>query len=117
MHGRFAWGALLMAVVLATVVGVLSYNAGVSHALMIAPAAGAPPAAAVPYVYYRPWGFGLGFGPLLFFAAWFLFFAVLRTLMWGGMARRCRYGPGWRGTPDAFDEWHRRAHDAMNTKP
>jgi len=117
MNGRFAWRALLLALIAATVVGVLSYNAGVSHGLALAPAtAAAPPAGTVPYVFVRPWGwgFGWGFGPFFFLAVWFLMFAVFRGLFWGGMYRRGWYGPGWGG--QRFDEWHRRAHEEMNKK-
>lgn len=113
MNGRFAWAVLLF-VLLAAAVGVVSYNAGVSHALAVAPAAGAPAAGAVPFVIVRPWGWGWGFGPLFFLGFWFLMFAVFRGLFWGGMYRRRGYGPGWR--EQAFDEWHRRAHQEMNTK-
>src|SRR5262249_54753961 len=113
MNGRFAWAALLFVVIAATAVGVVSYNAGVSHGLAIAPAAaGAPPAAVAPYMYYRPWGWGWGFGPLFLLGFWFLMFAGLRGLFWGGMYRRHGYGGGWRR--NAFDEWHRRAHEEMN---
>lgn len=114
MNGRFALPALLLAVLVAAGVGVLSYNAGVSHGLAIAPAAAAaaPPAAALPYAYYRPWGWGWGFAPLFFVGFWFLMFGVIRGLCWGGMYRRYGHGPGWRMA--AFDDWHRRAHEEMN---
>ena len=115
MNGRFAWAALFFVLIAAIGVGVLSYNAGVSHGLAMAPgAAAAPPAAAVPYVYYRHWGWGWGFGPLFFLGFWFFMLCVFRGLFWGGMYRRSCYGPGWR--MDAFDEWHRRAHEEMNKK-
>ena len=114
MKGRFVWAVLLLAL-MAAAVGVVSYNAGISHGLAIAPAAGAaPPAGAVaPYAYYRPWGWG--FGPLFLLGFWFLVFGLFRGLYWGGMYRRCGYGPRWR--MDAFDEWHRRAHEEMSKKP
>jgi hypothetical protein len=73
---------------------------------------GAPPPVVYPYPYgwYRPWGFGFGFlVPLFFFGFWFL---VLRGLFWGGPWRRWR-GPS--GGPDAFEEWHRQAHERMKT--
>jgi hypothetical protein len=115
MNGRFALGTLLFVLLTAAVVGVVSYNAGVSHALAMAPAAaGTPPAAAVPFAYYRPWGFGWGLGPLFFLGFWFLMVGVFRGMFWGGMYRRHGYGPGWR--EHAFDEWHRRAHEEMNKK-
>jgi hypothetical protein len=118
MNRRLAWGALLFALIAATLVGVVSYNAGVSHGLAIGPAAAvAPPAGAARYAYYRPWGFGWGLAPLFFLFWWFTWFVVFRGLLWGGMYRRCGYGPGWR--TGAFDEWHRRAHEReaeMNKK-
>jgi hypothetical protein len=117
MNGRFALGTLLFVLIAATIVGVVSYNAGVSHGLATAPAAAAAPpaAAAAPYVYYRPWGWGWGFGPLFLLVFWFLMFGVFRGLFWGGMYRRCAYGPDWRMR--GFDEWHHRAHEEMNKKP
>jgi len=110
MNGRFGWVVLLV-VLLAAVVGVVSYNAGVSHGLAMAPVAGAP-AGAVPYAYYRPWGWGWGFAPLFFLGFWIIMLSIFRGLFWGGMYRRRGCGPGWRAT--AFDEWHRRAHEEMN---
>ena len=104
-------GLTLLLVLVAVAVGLLSYNAGVSHGLAIA-AAGAPPAVAAPYAYYRPWGWG--FAPLFFLGFWFLMFAVFRGVFWGGMYRRCGDWPGWRER--AFDEWHRRAHADMTNK-
>ena len=114
MSRRFGWVVLL--VLMATAVGVLSYSAGVSHGLAMAPAAGAPAAGALPYGFYRPWGWGWGwgFGPLFFLGFWFVAFAVFRGLFWGGMYRGCGYGANWRA--HAFDEWHRRAHEEMTTK-
>jgi len=109
MNGRFGWAVVLL-VLLTAAVGVVSYNAGVSHTLAMAPAAGAPAAGGVPYAYYRPWGWG--FAPLFFLGFWFIALSIVRGLFWGGMYRRCAYGPGWRA--NAFDEWHRRAHEEMN---
>jgi hypothetical protein len=109
MNRRLAWGALLFALIAATLVGVVSYNAGVSHGLAIGPAeAAAPPAGAAPYAYYRPWGFGGGLAPLFFLGFWWF------LLFWGGMYRRCGYGSG--GRAGTFDEWHRRSHEEMNKK-
>jgi len=116
MNGRFAWSALLFALVVATVAGMMSYNAGVSHGLAVAHAtAGMPAAPTVPYAYYyRPWGWGPGFAPLFFLLVWVMMFGMFRGLFWGGWRRRGVYGPG--GRHDAFDEWHRRAHEEMNKK-
>lgn len=113
MNGRSGLAVLMFAVVLAIGVGVLSYNAGVSHGLALAPAAGAT-TGAIPPVFYRPWGWGWGFSPLFFLGFWFIMVFIFRGLFWGGMYRRCGYGPGWRA--NAFDEWHRRAHEEMAKK-
>ena len=112
MNGRFAFGTLLFVLIAAAIVGVVSYNAGVSHGLAIGPAAAIPP-----HEYYRPWGWGggWGFAPLFFVGFWwFVMFAMFRGPFWGGMYRRAGDGPGWRER--AFDEWHRRAHEEMNKK-
>lgn len=101
MNGRFAVGRLLLVLLTATIVGVLSYSAGVSHGLAIDGNS-------------HPWGWGWGFAPLFFLGFWFLTFAVFRGMLWGGMYRGCGYGRGRR--MDAFDEWHRRAHEEMNKK-
>jgi len=114
MDRRFRWIAALTAVFGAVAVGVLSYNAGVSHGLAIGPAlANAPNPQAVPYGWYRPWGFGFGFGPLFFLLFWFL---AVRLFFCGGFYRRRWYGEGY-GGPAAFEEWHRRAHEGMNKQP
>ena len=74
-----------------------------------------------PYYGYGPfyghWGFGFGFGflhllfPLLFF---FLIFALLRGLFWGGRHRWGGHNGDWSGrVPPMFDEWHRRAHEGQ----
>ena len=106
MDRRFRGAAVLTAVLAAAIVGVVSYNAGVSHGLAISPAVANAPVGAFgpPYGWYRPWGFGFGFGPLFFLVFWFL---ALRLFFWGGMHRR-------RG--QYFEEWHRRAHERMNNQ-
>jgi hypothetical protein len=111
MGHRFGWVAAAVVAVIALGVGAVGYNIGVSHGLALAaPAAGAP-GGAVPYVLYRPWGFGFGFGPLFFLV---LFFFVLRPLLWGGFYRRRWRHAQWYGVPPRFEEWHRRAHEQMN---
>jgi hypothetical protein len=115
MESRFRWFALVAVVLIAVAVGMISYNAGVSHGLAMAPAAAnaaAPGAAPVyppymPYMWYRPWGFG--FGPI--FLLLVLFF-VIRPLLWGGFHRR-RYYWDAHDVPPRFEEWHRRAHEKM----
>ena len=81
--------------------------------LAIGPAAGAPAGMIVPYGWYRPWGFGL-FGPFMLVVFWFLLF---RIFFWGGFHRRRWHYPGVYEAPQAFEEWHRRAHDRMSGQP
>jgi hypothetical protein len=125
MDRRFKWAAVLTLLLVALAVGVVSYNAGVSHGLAVSAVASsgsggqAPPVPFGaygpygPYGWYRPWGFGFGFGPLLFVLFWFLIF---RFIFWGGHHRRRWYYRGPSDTPPAFEEWHRRAHERMNTQ-
>ena len=111
MDRRFKLAAVLAAVLLAVAVGVIAYNAGVSHGLAIAGSAGpAPTGPFPPYGWYRPWGFGF-FGPFLFVLFWFF---LLRVLFWGGFYRRRWMYPGFQDAPPSFDEWHRRAHERMS---
>lgn len=109
MNRHFRWAAAF-AVLVAALVGVVSYNAGLSHGLAIGPGAGGPAGIVVPYGWYRPWGFGL-FGPFMLVVFWFLLF---QFFFWGGFhRRRCLY-PGVYDGPPAFEEWHRRAHERMS---
>src|SRR5205823_6877878 len=121
MDRRFRWGAVFAAALLAVVVGVASYNAGVSHGLAVAapaaaaaaqgqvPAPGAPGVPMMPYYYgYRPWGFrpwGFGFFPfgLLFIFFWFALFRL--AFGWGWRRRYYGGGPycGSSGGPAGFD--------------
>src|SRR4051812_4391655 len=100
MDQRFRWVGLAM-VLVTIAVGMMAYNAGISHGLsMGAPAGGAAPAV----VYYgRHWGF-FPFGILI----WIF---VLRLLFWGPRRWHYRHGP-WGApydSPGSFDDWHRRA--------
>jgi hypothetical protein len=122
MDRRFRWAAMLTLLLVAVVVGVVSYNAGVSHGLAVSAVANSASGGQVPpvpygpygpYGWYRPWGFGFGFGPLLFVLFWFLIF---RLIFWGGYHRRRWHYRGPYDTPPAFEEWHRRAHERMNTQ-
>ena len=127
MDRRFRWGAVVAAALLAVVVGVTSYNAGVARGLAVAPAAaalaqGQTPAPAVPmvpyyygYGWYRPWG--LGFFPFGLFGLFFFFLLFRIAFGWGWGWRRHRYYGGGYGVPMAFDEWHRRAHERMTAEP
>ena len=112
MDRQFRWVAIVSAMLVAAVVGVLSYNAGVAHGLAISPALASAPAAAVPYWAYRPWGWGFGFGPVFFLL--FFWLVMFRIFAWGGFRRRGWYARGAYDIPRDFDEWHRRAHEAMN---
>lgn len=109
MSNTQRWIVLVGALLLAAVVGLWAYQAGVAHGIeqsgkIVVPPAGGP--YPYPYPYYgwgwhRPWGFGFLSVPL-FFIFWFL---VLRGLFW----RRAWYGGGC-GPRGSFDEWHRQAH-------
>jgi len=108
------WIGALVAVLVAVGIGVLAYQAGVSHGLALQlPAAGAAAAGPFypPYYWYRPWGFGL-FGPVFFIVFWVV---LLRAMFWRSRARwhrsYCTDGPS------PFDDWHRRAHERMNATP
>jgi hypothetical protein len=108
MERRFTWVAGLSVVLIGIAVGVLSYNAGVEHGFAIAAASADLPARSLPpYMWYRPWSFGLGPLGLIFFC-----FILFRVFFWGGGRggwRHARYGG-----PGAFEEWHRQAHERMN---
>jgi len=117
MDRRFRWAVVHAALLGAAAIGVVSYNAGMSHGLAMSAAAAAGTASGAPaypppyafYGWYRPWGFGF-FGPFLFILFWFF---IARLLFWGGFhRRRWYYGRPYDG-PGAFDEWHRRAHERM----
>jgi hypothetical protein len=115
MDRRLAWAAIAAALLGALVVGVASFNAGVSHGLAISPAlANAQPGVVVPYGWYRPWGFGFGVGPL--FLVLFSFLA-LRMVLHGGPHRRRWHAGDERDAPPFFEDWHRRAHERMNRGP
>ncbi len=113
MDRRFNWGVVVGAALIAAAVGVMSYNAGVSHGLALNVAvAGERTIAVVPYVWHGPWGFGF-FGPFAFIFFWFL---ALRLFWWGGGHRRRWYYQGAYDVPPPFEEWHRRAHERMKEK-
>src|SRR5262245_611335 len=114
MDRRFKVAAILAALLIAVAIGVVAYNAGFSHGLAIAATAGGAPAGPLPpYGFYRPWRFGF-LGPFLFVL--FAFF-LLRVLFWGGFHSRGWMYPGFYDAPPPFDEWHRRAHERMNSQP
>lgn len=108
---RYRWAAGLAAVAVAVAVGLVAYNAGLSHGL-----AGATSGSAAEWHgWHRHWGFGFAF-PLFFFA---IFWIALRGAWWGcgpwgrgGPWHYRGYAEGG-GVPPAFDDWHRRAHERM----
>jgi len=112
MHGsNRRWLPWLLAVVLAAGVGIAAYNLGVAQGLAAVPPSGVTaPYGWHPYGWYHPFGFLF---PLFFLFAFFFF---ARVLLWG--PRRGGWHHGWYGgVPPAFDEWHRRAHEASPDGP
>ena len=140
------FAAILLVAVLAIGGGVIAntaYQAGLATA--VTTAAGASGAVVTPVVVpaygygygLHPFGFGfgiLGFFGMLFFV--FIVFGLIRAILWRG-SHRHGWGRDWSGpgTPpapgapgrsrspwearghDAFDEWHRRAHDDQPVPP
>jgi hypothetical protein len=114
--------AIGAALLVAALIGMLAYNAGLERGVAqgaqqgIAQA-GKVAAAPVPYPYpypypyyggYRPWGVGFLFGPFLFI----LFVSFIVRGVFGRSAwRRGRCGNS------AFDEWHRQAHERFGDPP
>jgi hypothetical protein len=106
--------ALLIAILVLIVGGAIAvgaYDAGIAQgaAQLVAPAAnGAPPAVAY---YGRPFGFLF---PIL---GLFLFFALMRALIWSGRGygHHGWYGDSQPGVPGRFEEWHKRAHGDTST--
>lgn len=110
MNNNYRWIAIVAAVALATAVGWIAYNAGVSQGIeqsgrIITAPGGAPHA--YPYHWHRPWGFGFFFVPLFFILFWVLIF---RGLFGHGGWHRGRCG-------QRLDEWHREAHERMWNDP
>jgi hypothetical protein len=138
MNRRVVLGIVvtLLAVGALAAVGVYAYNWGLAQGAMqnaqiVVPGANpgegvAPvyPFYGAPFYHYGP-GFGrwgMGFGPLgclVPILGFLLLFLLLRGLFggWGGGWRRHgwggpqHFGPGERGVPPMFEEWHRRAHE------
>ena len=75
--------AIFGAVLVAIGVGLLAYQAGVSHGIAVSGQLAAAPAGAGPYGWYGPHVF-FGFGPFFPFLFLLFWFAVLRGLFWGG---------------------------------
>ena len=123
MNGRIILGVLLVIVLVAGAVGlgVSAYNMGLAQGMAVSGADKAPAAGVAPYPYpffggpfwFRPFGWGFGFLGLLFpLFFFFLIFALLRGIFWGGH-RGWRRGP-WmdqQTVPPAVEEWHRKMHE------
>jgi hypothetical protein len=118
MRRGFSFLWVVLTGVIAAVVGVASYQAGVSTQL--------PAGAALPPYYYEPhfYGFGL-FGILFLVFIFFLLFRVLSFGRWAGGRGGWGHG-GWKqggggGVPPGIDErmqeWHKRAHGEQPATP
>ena len=106
-------------------IGVNAYNAGVARGLADSGEFARPEGAGGPDPYYgfrgpyfypgRHFGYGFGpFGCLFPLLGLFLFFALLKGLVWRGpwgWGRHMRHGPWEKGLPPMFEEWHRKAHE------
>lgn len=124
MFARRGFGILwlLLTLLIASVVGVAAYQAGVGAAL-------SHPGVAPPYDYGYGWAWGFGFGAFhllgfLFFLLLviFLFRLAFRPWLGGGRHRGGWYGPGGRGgypphVQSAFEDLHRRAHGETPEPP
>ena len=128
MNGRFVLGTFVLVAALlvgTAILGAVAYNVGLTQAAAMA---GEAPAA-VPYYGWHPYGYGPGFGFFGLFGT--ILFIVLVVALIRAVAGR---GGGWRGGPwagpgaswsgrwedhrrEAFDEWHRRAHEAGGDDP
>ena len=114
MNNRSLFRAVVVGVLVlagAAAIATGAYNWGLAQGIAESGRAVVAPPAGAPYVYVwpRPWGFGFfPVFPLLFL---FLFFFVVRGMLWRGPGRG-GWGSGCGGAPPAFDEWHRRAHAA-----
>jgi hypothetical protein len=103
--------------VIAAIVGVASYQAGLSTQL--------PAGATLPPNYYEPHFFGFGlFGFLFLLFILFLLFRILSFGRWAGGLGGWGHG-GWKygggGVPPAIEErmqeWHKRAHGEQPPPP
>jgi hypothetical protein len=106
MHDRrsFTWIPWLLALVVSIGVGMMAYNAGMSHGLALNPNSAAAALA------WRPWFHPFGFVFPFFFLFFWVF--VAKALFWGGRWRH--HGPTSGAWSDRLDQWHRDAHDRMN---
>jgi hypothetical protein len=120
MRRGFSFLWVVLTGVIAAVVGVASYQAGVATQL--------PAGAALPPYYYEPHFYGFGLFGILFFL--FLLFLLFRIASFGRRGWGGGMGPGgWKhggysgtmppGIEDRMQEWHKRAHGepAASTPP
>jgi hypothetical protein len=114
-----AFLAVILILIVGGAIAAGAYEAGLaqSAAQVVVPAAGAAPAVAY---YGHPYGWGFGFFPFGFLfpiLGLFLFFGLMRALIWGGRGygHHGWYGDGQPGVPGRFDEWHKRAHGDTTT--
>jgi hypothetical protein len=114
-----AFLAVILILVVGGAIAAGAYEAGLaqSAAQVVVPAAGAAPAVAY---YAHPYGWGFGFFPFGFLfpiLGLFLFFALMRALIWGGRGygHHGWYGDSQAGVPGRFEEWHKRAHGDTTT--
>jgi hypothetical protein len=117
MRRGFSFLWVVLTGVIAAVVGVASYQAGVSTQL--------PAGAALPPYYYEPhfWGFGL-FGILFFLFLLFLLFRIagFGRRGWGhggpGGSKHGGYSGGMpSGIEERMQEWHQKAHGEPSATP
>ena len=114
MRRGFSFLWVVLTGVIAAVVGVASYQAGISTQL--------PAGAAVPPYYYEPHFFGFGLFGLLFLL--FLLFLLVRIFSfgrWGGGHGGWKHRGYGGGVPPAIEErmqeWHKRAHGEQPATP
>ena len=118
MRRGFSFLWVVLTGVIAAIVGVASYQAGLSTHLS--------EGAALPQsYYYEPHFFGFGlFGFLFLLFIFFLLFRILSFGRWAGGRGGLGYG-GWKqgggGVPPAIEErmqeWHKRAHGEQPVPP
>ncbi|HZK74898.1 MAG TPA: hypothetical protein VFD88_12950 [Clostridia bacterium] len=117
MRRGFSFVWVVLTLVIAAIVGGVSYQAGVSTHL--------PAGAALPPYYNEPHFYGFGLFGILFLV--FIFFLLIRLLSFGRRGWGGGHGGGWKhggyggGMPPAIDErmqeWHKRAHGEAPATP
>jgi hypothetical protein len=96
---------LILTVLIAGVVGVVAYQAGVAtHLPQVAPGATAP------YYVFWPHFFGFGFGLIPLLLIVLLLFALFRRPWFYGPRGYGHHRDAPPGVEERFREWHERAH-------